>query len=111
LGSTWGFLIVEDQPYTAPVWVGEFGTCNTSTACVTDETEWGAWFETFAVYLAAGDIDWAYWPANGTMARGDGREYGAVDWYGVLDETWLQPSLPELLEMLQEIQEPWAFPD
>ena len=111
LGSWWGFLIVEGQPYTAPVWVGEFGTCNTGTDCVDMSTRYGAWFANFVDYLAAGDIDWAYWPVNGTMARAIDREYGAVDWYGVLDETWLSSSLPELLERLQGIQEPWAFPE
>ncbi len=111
LGGWWGFLIVEDQPWTAPVWVGEFGTCNTSVACVEASTDVnGIWFDLFLDYLAAGDIDWAYWPVNGTMARADDREFGATDWFGVLDRTWSEPSLPELLDGLQAIQDPWAFP-
>lgn len=110
LGSWWGFLIVEDQAWTAPVWVGEFGTCNTSAACVQPSNPGGAWFEQFIAYLNAGDIDWAYWPLNGTMARADDREFGAVDWYGVLNETWTGGELPELIEALQGIQDPWAFP-
>jgi len=111
LGGWWGFLIVEDQPWTAPVWVGEFGTCNTSASCVQPSSPGGAWFEQFMAYLSAGDIDWAYWPLNGTMARADDREFGAVDWYGVLNETWTGGELPELVEALQAIQEPWAFPE
>jgi len=111
LGSTWGFLIVEDQPWTAPVWVGEFGTCSIAAECVEPHGVQGWWFSALIAYLNAGDIDFAYWPVNGTMARAEDREYGAVDWYGILDETWLQPSLPELLDALQGIQEPWAFPD
>ena len=111
LGGWWGFLIVEDQPWTAPVWVGEFGTCNTSASCVQSSSPGGAWFEQFITYLSAGDIDWAYWPLNGTMARADDREFGAVDWYGVLNETWTGGELPELIESLQGIQEPWAFPE
>ncbi len=111
LGSWWGFIIVEDQPYTAPVWVGEFGTCSTDATCVAGGSRDGDWFSTFVQYLDAGDIDWCYWPVNGTMARADGREYGAVDWYGVLDETWTEPALPELIDALQAIQDPWAFPE
>jgi endoglucanase len=111
LGSTWGFIIAEDQPFTAPVWVGEFGTCNTSLACIEGSSYEGAWFSTFLQYLDAGDYDWAYWPVNGTMARADDREYGAVDWFGVLDETWSEPALPELLEALQAIQDPWVGPE
>ena len=111
LGSTWGFLIVQDQPYTAPVWVGEFGTCNTDLSCVNATTHGGTWFSLFLDYLDAGDIDWAYWPVNGTMARAEDREFGAVDWFGVLDETWTEPALEPLLAGLQAIQEPWAFPE
>ena len=111
LGSTWGFVIVQNQPYTAPMWVSEFGTCNVSVNCIQGSAVEGAWFSNFIQYLAAGDIDWAYWPINGTMARGEGREFGATDWFGVLDPTWSEPALPELLTMLQGIQEPWAFPE
>ncbi|MEC7239649.1 MAG: hypothetical protein VXW32_00280, partial [Myxococcota bacterium] len=70
----------------------------------------GAWFAKFIDYLAAGDIDWAYWAVNGTMARADDREYGALDWFGVLGPTWTEPSSESLLNALQSIQEPWAFP-
>ena len=111
LGSSWGFVIVQDQPYTAPMWVSEFGTCNVSTNCIQGTAVEGAWFSRFLQYLQAGDIDWAYWPVNGTMARADDREYGATDWFGVLDSTWSEPALPPLLEALQEIQQPWAFPE
>jgi len=114
IGSTWGFVIVEDQPYTAPMWVSEFGTCNTSTDCIQGDSYEGAWFEAFLQLLQAGDLDWAYWPVNGTMARGEegsGRVYGAVDWFGVLDPTWSKAALPELLEALQAIQPAWAFPE
>ena len=118
LGSWWGFLIVQDMAYTAPVWVGEFGTCNWAEDCFTGNTGDGtvedrfngAWFAKFINYLAAGDIDWAYWAVNGTMARADDREYGALDWFGVLGPNWTEPSSQSLLNALQSIQKPWAFP-
>jgi endoglucanase len=119
LGNWWGFLIVQDMPFTAPVWVGEFGTCNWAEDCIggdsydgTVEDRFnGAWFAMFIDYLAAGDIDWAYWSVNGTAARADDREYGAVDWFGVLDETWTAPASTSVLTALQSIQKPWAFPE
>ena len=79
--------------------------------CIQGTATEGAWFSRFLQYLQAGDIDWAYWPVNGTMARAEDREYGATDWFGVLDSTWSEPALPPLLDALQEIQQPWAFPE
>ena len=102
---------MQDEAWTAPVWVGEFGTCNTAASCVQATSAEGAWFEQLIAYLHAGDIDWAYWPLNGTMARAEDREFGAVDWYGVLNETWTDGELPELIEALQGIQDPWSFPE
>ena len=45
------------------------------------------------------------------VARAEDREFGAVDWFGVLDETWTKTSNEQLLEAIGEIQEPWAFPE
>src|SRR5207253_1290717 len=61
LGERWGFLLQQGMPYTAPVWVGEFGTCHTSDSCVDDSSGQGLWCRGFRKYLAEGDIDWCYW--------------------------------------------------
>jgi hypothetical protein len=50
-----------------------------------------------------GDIDWGYWPLNGTQSPGTGRTPGAADFYGVLDPTWTKPALPELTALLKEL--------
>jgi len=94
LYRTWdrafGFVSVPNQPYTAPLWVGEFGTCTHANNCILDGTEPGAnnsgfWFSTFAGYMDNGDpspdpslptgtapipggISWSYWPINGTYS-------------------------------------------
>jgi endoglucanase len=109
LGNKWGYLLVQGKPYTAPVWVGEFGTCNTSPNCVdyTDSSQLGFWFAGIRRYLAEADIDWSYWPWNGTAANGgpaSGRTVDTVETYGILDPTWTSPSLPSLLSGLQAIQ-------
>ncbi|EYF06416.1 glycoside hydrolase family 5 protein [Chondromyces apiculatus] len=104
LGNMWGYLLVQDQAYTAPVWVNEFGTCHTSATCVTDAVGQGFWFAGIRQYLTEADIDWAYWSLNGTQARGTGRTFGAEDSYGVLDTAWAASASTDLLDALKTIQ-------
>ena len=101
----WGFLLEDGKPWASPVWIGEFGTCSNDPSCVEDSSAGGFWFLNFIRYLKENDVDWAYWPLNGTMANGETRVYGSVDWYGILDKTWEDISLKELLVILQEIQQ------
>ncbi|AKT42363.1 uncharacterized protein CMC5_065890 [Chondromyces crocatus] len=103
LGDAWGYLLVQNQPYTAPVWVSEFGTCHTSATCVTDTTGQGFWFSSIRQYLIEADIDWAYWALNGTQARGTGRTFGAEETYGVLDTSWSAPASAALHGALEAI--------
>ena len=76
----------------------EFGTCNVSV-----NRNWvrlsKAWFSNFTQYF--GDIDWAYWPINGTMARGEGRSSAP----GLFARSFWSELQPELLNMLREIQQ------
>lgn len=104
LGNKWGYILTQGQPFTAPVLVGEFGTCNTAATCVTDATGQGFWFSAFRTYLSEADIDWAYWALNGTQARGTGRTFGAPETYGILDATWKAPASDSLLTSLQMLQ-------
>jgi endoglucanase len=109
LGNKWGYLLVQGQPYTAPVWVGEFGTCNTDAKCIdsASNADAGFWFAGLRRYLHDADIDWCYWPWNGTAANGgagSGRTVDTVETYGVLNPTWTGPSLPSLLSGLKAIQ-------
>mmetsp|Transcript_105714 Transcript_105714/g.188025 ORF Transcript_105714/g.188025 Transcript_105714/m.188025 type:complete len:644 (-) Transcript_105714:49-1980(-) len=52
--SKWGFVLAEGYPYTAPVWMGEFG-----------QNRRGAYWLNMLKYLAERDVDFAYWPLNG----------------------------------------------
>ena len=104
LGNRWGYLLTQGQPYTAPVLVGEFGTCHTAATCVTDATGQGFWFSGIRTYLGEADIDWAYWSINGTQARGTGRTFGAEETYGILDVAWQSPASEPLLSSLQALQ-------
>ena len=104
LGNRWGYLLVQGKPYTAPVWVGEFGTCHGSAACVYDATGQGFWYHSLSNYLFNADIDWGYWALNGTQATGTGRTWGSEETYGVLDPGWREASLTQLLGSLKALQ-------
>ncbi|MDC0740801.1 glycoside hydrolase family 5 protein [Polyangium mundeleinium] len=104
LGNKWGYILTQGQPFTAPVLVGEFGTCHSGATCVSDATGQGFWFSAFRTYLSEADIDWAYWAVNGTQARGTGRVFGAEETYGILDTKWEAPASEPLLSSLQALQ-------
>ena len=124
LGDNGGYILAEGKPYTAPVWVGEFGTWNTGEAQLQsgNSTDYGHWFQSFRRYLANADIDWSYWSLNGTQATGtqywdDGSAHprgpSQSDGFGILTPDWKGPKLmttkanqtphPELLEELQAL--------
>ncbi len=69
----WGYISAEG---TAPVWLGEFGTDNTSTDIEnTAAGSQGQWFESLVSYLQNNPtINWTYWALNGedTYALLDG---------------------------------------
>jgi endoglucanase len=91
-------------PYAAPVWIGEFGTCNFQQQCVTDSTpgSQGQWFSSFVRYLGERRLGWAYWSLNGTQSTGGQRTYGALEYYGLLQPDWSAPS-PWVHQALQGI--------
>jgi endoglucanase len=125
LGEQWGFIIAQGKPYTAPVWVGEFGTCNTDPECVTSNApssdpnhnkpaDNGYWFKAFTRYLREGSIDWSYWPLNGTMAFGqtyndDGTANppkfpSDTEGYGILNKDWSAPASKPLMTALRALE-------
>jgi endoglucanase len=101
----WGYLATGPNPQ--PLWLGEFGTCNTSDACVASahNTELGFWFQILTQYVETNRLDWCYWPANGTYSHYPNarKAYGDTETYGILDTTWNGPSLPSLLTGLEKI--------
>lgn len=104
LGDAWGYILVQGKAYTAPIWVGEFGTGHGAPTDVSDTTGQGFWFENLRQYLQNADIDWSYWALNGTESSGYSRTLGAEEGYGVLDKTWSHSALPQLTSALQALQ-------
>jgi aryl-phospho-beta-D-glucosidase BglC (GH1 family) len=91
----WGYIVADpSKPYAAPVWVGEFGTCNTLPGCVSDASagSQGQWFSSFVRYIRERHLGWAYWCLNGTQSSAPTRTYGQSDWYGLLGPNWVAPA-------------------
>lgn len=86
LGDRWGYVLTQDKPFTAPIWVGELGTSHDAAGTSS------AWFAGIQRYLSEADIDWAYWALNGTQATGASRTWGAEETFGFLDKTWSAPA-------------------
>jgi endoglucanase len=107
LGDEWAYILAQGNAYTAPVWVGEFGTCNSSSSCVVgpaSTSDQGSWFAALEAYLTNADIDWSFWAINGTESSGTGRTLGAPESYGVLDPEWDAGASAALTSALQAIQ-------
>ncbi len=102
----WGYITADaSRPYAAPVWVGEFGTCNYNVGCVSDSIpgSQGQWFQSLVQYIGSKHLGWAYWSANATQSTGGTRTYGTLDWYGFFQPNWTAP-VPWLTEALRTIQ-------
>jgi endoglucanase len=101
INSDWGYLATGSNPQ--PLWVGEFGTCNTADTCVNSGSngDLGFWFNMITAFMQQYGIDWTYWAINGTESTGSGRTYGAAETYGVLNATWNGTANSELAARLQ----------
>ncbi len=100
MDAAWGYIVNEGQPYTAPLWLGEFGT-NHNNVPTDAATDWWTWIRQ---YMADKDLDWSVWALNGTEGRGYGRTFGAEETFGVLDTTWSAPAPAPYIASLQALQ-------
>jgi len=99
----WGFLVTGANPQ--PLWVGEFGTCNSADSCVssTNSADGGYWFSLFSTYVRDNNLDWSYWAVNGTTESGNAGGFGTIEGYGVLNTSWSGSALPSLTARLQSM--------
>ena len=99
----WGYLVTGPNP--EPVYVGEFGTCNTSSRCVNSPStaDNGFWFHILTSYLENYNLSWGYWPLNGTQSTGSGRTWNSPETYGVLNPRWNGVASGDLVARLQQI--------
>ena len=99
----WGYLVTGANPQ--PLWIGEFGTCNTASTCVssTSSKDNGYWFGFLTAYLETHGIDWCYWAVNGTQSSGKTRVYGSPETFGILNSSWNGSALTALTSRLQQL--------
>lgn len=69
-GRSFGFLVVENKAYTAPVWISEFGIAplyNTASSSV----EWEYWyhFNQFTDYMKTGELSFAYYTMSSYYSK------------------------------------------
>jgi endoglucanase len=99
----WDYVRAPAQSYTAPVYISEWGACvqadSSGKTCTPNNT---AYLNTFARYARASQIDWAYWPLNGTQSAGYERKRGAIETFGLLNTDWSEYVDPGVLHALQE---------
>ena len=91
----WGYLVTGSNPQ--PLWIGEFGTCNSADTCVSssNSADLGYWFTGHEQLCAQQyGVDWSYWAINGTTESGNGGGFGTIEGYGVLNTSWNGSALP-----------------
>jgi len=103
LDKNWGFIY---NNKIAPVILGEFGTCHSSSSCVSDQPgTQGFWFQSLIQYLGLHEnLNWFYWALDGTQSTGNGRTWNATESYGILNLVWNAPALPDLVTALAKVQ-------
>jgi len=108
----WGYLLSAPRFMRAPIFVGEFGTCDDYFSCVSSAQGWkqGFWFQSFVRYLHAHpQVGWAYWALNPTGPFAP----GAVDFYSLVSQDWRHyyPLLTHgLAPLLSEPDGVWQSP-
>jgi endoglucanase len=100
ISTRWGYLVSGSDP--KPLWLGEFGTCNTASTCVSSasSSDNGYWYGFLNTYLQQYSLDWGYWAINGTETTGSGRTFGGTETYGVLNTSWTGSSSDALTSSL-----------
>lgn len=110
LDSRWGYVLSPGQSWTAPIYVSETGTCtnpNVTEQCTaTDPT----YLADISRYLREADIDFAYWPFNGTQGVGYNRTYGLPETYGLMAPDWSGYGNQQVLSVLKGLQQPTQGP-
>ena len=89
----WGFVREPGHAWTAPVYISEWGGC-VQGPCPADRA---AYTQAVLTYQRSSQIDFAWWPLNGTQMAGYGRTKGAVDGYGLTTQDWSGWAVPAVV--------------
>ena len=104
------YLVAGSSPQ--PFWIGEFGTCNTASTCVSSSSNanLGYWFGFIHQFLSQYSVDWSYWAFNGTTEDGNGNGFGSAETYGIMNTSWNGDALPALTSDLQSLMDSGGGP-
>lgn len=106
----WGYLVTGSNPQ--PFWIGEFGTCNTASTCVSSGSNGnlGYWMGFLHQFLWQHSVDWSYWAFNGTTETGNGNGFSSTETYGIMNPSWSGDALPALTSNLESLESSGAGP-
>jgi endoglucanase len=107
LTERWGYILDRRE---APLYLSEFGTCTNPSPREECHPLDPAYLRFITRYLRETDMEWAYWPLNGTQSAGYGREHGAVEAYGLLNADWSDYGNRTVLAALRSVQQPRRGP-
>lgn len=98
----YGYVRDAGQTFTAPVWITEWGGCTQDdpqdpSACTQDRKDHIA---AFARYAEDSQIDWMWWPLNGSQSAGYKRTPGSAEAYGLLTPDWSRWTDPDVMRTL-----------
>ena len=91
LGSQVGYLLVQNEAYTGPLWLSEFGWAQVSTSTAEQEYR-----NCLVQYMESNDADWSVWALQGSYYVRSGtvnydETYGLLktDWSGWRNSSWI----------------------
>jgi endoglucanase len=97
----WAYLDAPTARYQVPIFLGEFGTCGTSTTCVTDTTpgSQGFWFSSLMRYLKTHpEVGWSFWALDAV------NPHGKIMVNYILNPDWSTVRLPALINAFHEVE-------
>lgn len=96
----WGFALIQGHEWTAPVWVGEFGTSAAR----------GNYWLQLLHYMSARDVDWAYWVLNPEKPLTEEYVVGQ-GWVRFKEKKWVNETWGILESDWERVRFPWKMLD
>ncbi|KAF8308526.1 glycoside hydrolase, partial [Clavulina sp. PMI_390] len=86
MGAAAGFLLEQNESFTGPLWISEFGFgLNGANGTLSDGDS--EYLSCLISYLTGNDADWSWWALQGDYYVRQGT-VSSVESYGLLDSTW-----------------------
>ncbi|KAF8303374.1 glycoside hydrolase [Clavulina sp. PMI_390] len=86
MGAAAGFLLEQNESFTGPLWISEFGFgLNGANGTLSDGDS--EYLSCLISYLTGNDADWSWWALQGDYYVRQGT-VSYVESYGLLDSTW-----------------------